>query len=70
MDHRSVTPDLGEFLGYIKVRRCLSDLTVQGWQPVTAKIIFAHKQLHSYKKLMAVSLSVAQVFLLLHLLPI
>lgn len=70
MDHTLVTPDLGEFLGYIKVRRCLSDITVQGWQPITAKTIFAHKQLHSYEKLMAGSLSMAQIFLWLHLLPI
>jgi len=70
MDHRLVTLDLAEFLGYIKALGCLSDLGIQGWQPITAKITFAHKQLHLCERLMAGSLRVAQIFLWLDLLPI
>lgn len=57
-------------LGTFKAQRCLSDLTVQGWQPITAKIIFAHQELHSYGRLMDGLVRVAQTFLWLDLLPI
>lgn len=40
--HGSVMSNPGDFFGFIRAEICLSEFTIEGWQRITTKVIFAH----------------------------